>query len=313
MENRAHALVAGLFMLLLGTGVVLAGLWLSREAVETRSYTLVSKYPISGLSPQSPVRYRGVDVGKVDSIEFDPQNPQLVLIRVAVRADTPMTRGTYAQLVTQGVTGLSSVMLDDDGSRPEPLPRDGGAEALIELRPSLLHLLTSAGHDLIADVDAVAERAKTLLSEENQAQFMRVLAGLESAAGRIAALAAAAQPAARMLPEVAADGRRALQRAEVLMGELGELTRQLQGRIDAFDRVARGAEQMAGAAQSASAAVLSESLPRINALVEDLSRTSRSLDRLLGELSEHPQSVLFGRAAPPPGPGEPGFRQEASR
>jgi phospholipid/cholesterol/gamma-HCH transport system substrate-binding protein len=48
-------------------------------------------------------------------------------------------------------------------------------------------------------------------------------------------------------------------------------------------------------------------MPRINALLGELARSSRSLDRLLTELNDQPHSLVFGRPAAAPGPGEPGF------
>jgi catechol 2,3-dioxygenase-like lactoylglutathione lyase family enzyme len=49
-----------------------------------------------------------------------------IQIQISVKSGTPLTKGTYAQLGSQGVTGLSYVILDDDGSKPEPLTGDGG-------------------------------------------------------------------------------------------------------------------------------------------------------------------------------------------
>src|SRR3954465_6799379 len=117
MENRAYALAAGLFTLLLGIGVVATALWFSGEAVENSEYLLVSNYPVSGLNPQAPVRYRGVTVGKVLSISFDrqkgrstdpqTQGPNGILVKIEVESGTPLTEGSYAKLGSQGVTGLS--------------------------------------------------------------------------------------------------------------------------------------------------------------------------------------------------------------
>ena len=81
MENRAYALAAGLFTLLLGIGVVAAALWFSGDTVENQEYLLVSRYPVSGLNAQAPVRYRGVTVGKVVDIRFDPLEPRTILVR----------------------------------------------------------------------------------------------------------------------------------------------------------------------------------------------------------------------------------------
>ena len=69
MENRAHALAAGLFTLLLGIGVLLAAQWFSRDNYEKVQYTLVSNHSVSGLNVQAAVRLRGVEVGKVESID----------------------------------------------------------------------------------------------------------------------------------------------------------------------------------------------------------------------------------------------------
>src|SRR3990172_490271 len=102
MENRAYALAAGMFTLLLGLGVIVAALWFSGETVETSNYQLVSRHAVSGLNPQAPVRYRGVTVGKVVSIDFDPLEPRSVLVEISVRTGTPLTRGTFAQLGSQG-------------------------------------------------------------------------------------------------------------------------------------------------------------------------------------------------------------------
>jgi phospholipid/cholesterol/gamma-HCH transport system substrate-binding protein len=59
--------------------------------------------------------------------------------------------------------------------------------------------------------------------------------------------------------------------------------------------------------RSISGAAVADALPRINSLMDELGRNSRSLERLLQDLQDRPESLLFGRPAPPPGPGEPGF------
>jgi len=54
-----------------------------------------------------------------------------------------------------------------------------------------------------------------------------------------------------------------------------------------------------------------ETLPRFNALVEQLNRDTRALDRVLNAVGENPQSFVFGAPRGRPGPGEPGFRDGA--
>ena len=122
MENKAHALAAGIFVI--AVAALLAGLamWLTRDQTDYRVYELSSKESVSGLQPQAAVRYKGVAVGKVQSIGFDPQTTGHVLIRIAVNTDAPISPTTFATLGYQGVTGLAHIQLDD-ADAPLPIPR----------------------------------------------------------------------------------------------------------------------------------------------------------------------------------------------
>lgn len=307
MENRAYALATGLFTLLLGAGVVFVAMWLSGGTEVRESYTLESRYPVTGLNLQAPVRFRGVDVGKVETIGFDAKDTRSILIRIGVRADTPITRGTYARLGSQGVTGLAYVILDDGGEQPQRLTAAESGETRIPVRQSFFDELSETSKDLVADAGVVARRMSKLLSEGNQAQLLRTLASLEETANRVGALALKIDPVLRDVPALTGDMRRTLAGADILVANMNQLALELAQRVDMLERVAKSADRVGGAAESLSGAAVGETLPRIHALIEELARTSRNLDRLFTELNEQPASLVFGRPAPAPGPGEPGF------
>jgi phospholipid/cholesterol/gamma-HCH transport system substrate-binding protein len=300
MENRAYALAAGLFTLLLGIGVVAAALWFSGNAVENDEYLLVSRYPVSGLNAQAPVRYRGVTVGKVVNINFDRQDTQAILVKILVQSGTPITQGAYAQLGSQGVTGLSYVMLDDDGKKPSPLTSENGELPRIPVRPSFMDSLSSSGQEMVANFNQVAQRVNTLLGDDNQKQLISTLHSLDQATSKVARFTTTMEPAVKALPALIKDTSVALKRADTLLANINQ-------RLDSFERAAKGAEQLTSSGMALSDAMLTESVPRLNVLLEDVQRSSRGLERLLNEINEQPQSLIFGRNAAQPGPGEPGF------
>ena len=308
MENKAYAFAAGLFTLVLGIAVVVTALWFSGDTYEKVYYVLESKSPVTGLFEQAGVRFRGVDVGKVSSIRFDPANPRVILIEVGVQAGTPVTRGTYAEIRPQGVTGLSYIMLDDAGANPEPLPSATQSNtARIVVRPTMLENLFAASEQAMADVRDVAKRISALLSDENRQRFTQTLAGLQKATERIAAVAEAAEPGAKSVAPLVADARRTLKTVDGVLLELSGTTREFSKRMEAIERVAGSAEKTSASVGALAESVTAESLPRINMLVEELTRTTRGLDRLVGDVKEQPQSLVFGRKPGPPGPGEQGF------
>jgi phospholipid/cholesterol/gamma-HCH transport system substrate-binding protein len=300
MENRAYALAAGLFTLLLGIAVVATALWFSGETVENDEYLLVSRYPVSGLNPQAPVRYRGVTVGKVVDIKFDQQDKRAILVKILVQTGTPLTQGTYARLGSQGVTGLSYVMLDDDGKKPAPLVTEGGQPARIDVRPSFLDTLSASGEETLANFNQAAKQVNSLLSDGNQKQLMGTLRNLDHATGKLASLATAMEPAVKALPALMNDTSMALKRADALLANVNQ-------RLDSFERAANSAEQFGLSGTALTDTMMTETVPRLNVLLEDVQRSSRGLERLLNEINEQPQSLIFGRSTLPPGPGEPGF------
>jgi phospholipid/cholesterol/gamma-HCH transport system substrate-binding protein len=278
MENRAYVLAVGLFTLLLGAGVVFVALWFSGNTEIRDTYELESRHPVTGLNLQAPVRYRGIEVGRVESIDFGA-----------------------------GVTGLAYVILDDEGDKPQVLTPEQSAQARIPVRPSYLDELTGAGKTLVTGADDLARRLNTLLSDANQAQLLKTLASVESATVAVAQLARNLVPAVRGLPAATEDARKALARADTLLASMNKLTEELTRRVDTLDQVSKSAAQVGGAAQTLSGAAVDDTLPRIHSLLEELARNSRALDRLLTELNEQPSSLVFGRPAVAPGPGEQGF------
>ena len=96
MENRSHALIAGLFMLFFGISAVVALKWFGGEQEASNEYLVRTTKNVTGLNVQAKVRYRGVNVGKVEAIELDPNDVRNTLIRIRIKKTIPVTMGTTA-------------------------------------------------------------------------------------------------------------------------------------------------------------------------------------------------------------------------
>jgi len=307
MESRSNAIAAGLFVIALTVGLVITVLWLTRENLDRVRYVVVSKIPVSGLHAKADVQLRGVDVGTVVDIAFDAQDRRLVLINIDVDRTATLTRGTYGQLSYQGLTGLSFIELDDDGSNPQHLATSLDRPGRIELRPAMLDQIEASGQSLLLNADLAAKRLNRLLSDENLAHLSGALRNTESATRQIGDLAADLRPAARSLQDLETKTGTAVEQLNQLLGDMRALAAEFGHHLAALDEVGRGAQAMGAASRSLETAIVGDTLPRLSGAIDDLSRTSRNFDRVLREVEEQPQSLLFGRSPPPPGPGEPGF------
>jgi phospholipid/cholesterol/gamma-HCH transport system substrate-binding protein len=302
MESRAHALAAGIFTLLLGLACALAVFWLSGQREATRDYVLVTQGNVSGLNTQAQVRFRGIRAGKVQDIDLDPEDPRNILITIRIKADLPVTRGTTARLNYQGVTGLASVLLEDKGDDPVPLAGSGDEPPRIALQPNFMDNLAENATALMTQMRQVADRTNALLSEQNVRRIGQTLANVETAsAGLSGSLKDLPQVMAALRQALNEENMKRLSRTlanlEKVSGEAAPLVASLQGVTQKLDALL--AESGGEITQS--------TLPRLNVLLQELAASSRQMSRLLDQIEESPNMLIFGRDARRPGPGEAGF------
>lgn len=305
MENKAHALAAGIFVVVVSALLVALASWLSRDTGERDPYEISTRETVTGLQAQAAVRYRGVDVGKVASIGFDPKQQGNVLMRLEIDEQAPVTTDTFAILSFQGVTGLAFVQLDDTGVANAPrLKPENGNPPRIPLKPGLLSKLQAKGEVILDRVEELSGRMNQLLGDENQKRFAGALDNLNHAAGDASKLAQRLDNtvATRIDPAMASVQKSADQIGQTA-NDFSQTAKRLNAKDGPMDRLAEGSEALSHAADSFNAATL----PRINRVTEETSRAVRQLGRAVNNVNDNPQSLIFGSGSVAPGPGEPGF------
>ena len=127
MEREARYAVVGLFAL---AAIVLAFgfVWWYSDVSDRREYARYEIHffgTVSGLAEGSPVRYLGVDVGRVERLQVDPDNPRRVKGVVQIDATAPISGATEARLGLLGLTGLRIRRHDPVGDDGDDRRADG--------------------------------------------------------------------------------------------------------------------------------------------------------------------------------------------
>ncbi len=336
MQNKAHAIAAGIFVLLVAALVVAMAVWLTREPGIRNEFEISTREGVTGLRAQAAVRYRGVTVGKVVSIGLDPALRGNVLVRISVDEAAPVTKSTFATLGYQGVTGSAFVQLEDNGESAELLNPPEGQTLRIPLRQGMFGTLADRGNALITQAELGARRVNELLAPENQKKLFEAIERIGLAAQGMQSQGAAIQsqlqhtltqrldPALAAVPPLSDEAGRTLKSLQSASAELGktaaDISRTSAGvtrTVEEFGQVAKRLTEKGGTLdqlQQTSESVSSSStrfgasnLPSALQATEDTSRAARQLGRTASAFNENPQQLLFGAGAPLPGPGEPGF------
>jgi phospholipid/cholesterol/gamma-HCH transport system substrate-binding protein len=302
----------GAFVLVLGSVLIAGVLWIASGGAwqkKVDAYEAVVDESVSGLNLNAPVKYNGVEVGKVRSIRLDATNPQRVHLVFAIERGTPVQIETVAVLKTQGLTGIAYVELSG-GSPNGPLlvATQEGVLPLIRTKASLSARLENVLTNVAAKIDSTANSVNKLLSDENRAAFSSALADIAAVSRTVAARQATLDSTITNL------GR--------TMDHSARLSAQISQQIDPLvARIARSAAAVEKMGNDTAAAgtqagktveavgadvqrLTAQTVPAIQNLVNDLSALSASLRRLTEQTERNPASLLRGRGPVADGPGE---------
>ena len=320
MEPKVNYLLVGSFVAFLGAAVLVGILWLGKTDYRGAydRYEASMKESVAGLSVDSTVKYRGVDVGRIKGIALRPDNPEEVLLTLEIVRGTPIKTDTIAVLETQGLTGLATINLTG-GSRDAPSlqAQEGQAYPIIKTGPSLFYRLDEAVSrllseeglaQLLADLDTAAKGAAKLLDEDNRTTLNRTIKDLSDVAHTIAAhrteieqsLNGAAKSADNLVKLTASLN------AEVptLLAGINKSVAALGSATDELARTSRTVGTVVNEARPELQQFTRRTLPETGLLVTELRQLTGTLTRVARELEREPSSLVFGRKTPSRGPGE---------
>ena len=300
--------VVGAFVLVLGAVLIAGVLWLASGGAFQKQYDLylaIEDESVAGLNLNAPVKYNGVDVGKVRQIQLDPSNPERVNLLFAIERGTPIKEDTVAVLKTQGLTGIAYVELSG-GAGDAPLLRAaaGSEYPVIRTKPSLSARLENVLTNVLAKLDSTSNNINSILSDENRAAFKNALADIATVSRTVAARK-------DTLDAGMANAARTFENASRATAQVGPV-------IDRIGRSADAVEKMGNEVALASASAgktvdsvgadvkrfTAETLPELERLLGEMGVLAASLRRLSEKIEGSPGGLLLGRRQVPPGPGE---------
>jgi phospholipid/cholesterol/gamma-HCH transport system substrate-binding protein len=282
----------------------LAFVWWYSGRGDRRDYDTYEIYfegSVSGLSKGSPVRYLGVDVGRVTALSVDRRDASRVKVVADIDRSAPISGATQAKLGLLGLTGLLYIDLQQDpriapterlvrgDAHPVIAAGKGTIEASIEKLPEVLNQAT----DIMA-------RIEEMLSDRNIESFGRTLANLERASATLPetlddarALAAdlrrISESTLALTTRLDATLERSQPDLEATLANARAASARLASTADGLDRFINGND--GSFARNAGA-----SLAELQQLVIDAREASNEVRELARELRERPSSLVFEQA-----------------
>jgi phospholipid/cholesterol/gamma-HCH transport system substrate-binding protein len=334
MAAKPNTFLVGIFVLAgvaIGVGAII---WLGASKFFEKSGTYVTFFDesVSGLERSAPVKFRGVNVGRVEKIEVAPDG-RLVEVVLSLRPSFSVTPKTRARLQVAGITGIKFIELDlaKPSQAEETLaPRSETKYPVIPSTPSdLKEILNNikAIFETIKkmDLDGIAKSMKTTMKSVetlvDSEHWQSILANLDVVVADMTQVAAhvdkivsnpdigvSVAAAKNLLVQgqmLLTDVRKQIQGMK-LDARLGKTMDQIDGITRKTGELVSTADQRVKVVATDLSGLISNVDDQSSSLLRELTRTTYELEQavenirtLSRHLRDNPSSLIFSRRPRP--------------
>jgi len=287
METKANYAAVGAFVLACIIGIVITILWLAgaQYSHEFETYRTYFTGSVTGLGNGTKVRYNGIDVGRVQAVDFDPDDPKRVIATLQIKPDIKIHEDSLASIASEGLTGGTYVEIDG-GSKNSPLvtAKPGERYATIHSRPSTIQQLVESAPQVVAKLNKISDALIEVLNPQNRRAIGETLENLRQTTAVLQSRSSDIDTTLKNLALGTQKLSSALDQMETTLGTVNLAAQDADVAIKDFGKVAKNAHEF----------ITGSDLAQFGQLVGSTHRLVDSLTRLTNKLNGQPTQLLFG-------------------
>jgi phospholipid/cholesterol/gamma-HCH transport system substrate-binding protein len=321
MATQKTKFAVGLFVAIGIAFAILVTIWLGMSRFLQKGQYCVTYFDesVQGLDVDSPVKYRGVFIGRVESISVAPDS-KLIKVVLKIESGQKLDPNVVAQLRSVGITGSMFVELDQkkagepDQSPPLSFPSE---YPIIASKPSEISGLIGGINEALNQIKAlelkeISDKIKSTLDNINQsvddANIRRISQTIELSFDKLEKILAdqrwnqilaSAQTAGQSLNTLLDKADLTLLRVEAIVSGKEQT---IKTALDDFSQAMKNANiflNKGSALVSDADASVSQLMHHLLIAAQNLEKASDNLNQLMEVLAEHPSQLFFGEPPQP--------------
>lgn len=255
---------------------------------------------VNGLEIGGNVKYNGINIGEIKSIEVSSDDIGHVIVTISVDEDTPIKEDMKANLVMMGITGLKQIELTGGTNRSEDLEPGG----FIETGSSSIADITGEAQIIADKVELLLNNLNNFADSANQQAVSDILANtdyfIEQNSGKLSNVITDSEVIASNLRRAGEDIRRSAavmrekiegEQVDTILNNAVEVSESAQQMVDDMRKVIRPeridqitgnlaefTEMMKGDATQQMLAETGNILAEIKSILEQTEETSQLID-----------------------------------
>lgn len=319
MNNRVNYSFVGLIVVM-GVALMLGfTYWMLKptEDDDVRRYTIYFNESVLGLNIDAPVKYRGINVGKVVDLGINPKNSEQVEVTIEVLKSTPIKVDTLAKLTAQGITGLTYINLSQ-GSHisAELTAKEGEKYPVIKTAPSFFTNFENSLSSVSTRLSSTLGKTEELLGADNQREVSLLLKNSASVMDRLDRLLD--ERTINNLQQTAENMNSFSRKLNAIMPDIDKFLEKSvsweQSTADSFESVMDSYLGIKDAMDEIKRAVASgefnvkamgeEIIPSVNSTLLEMQELMIQMEESLEQYKESPSDILYKRQEIKKAPGE---------
>jgi len=307
MESKVNYTVVGIFVIVLTTAFIMIVLWLSffGHSKNYKTYLVMVREDVTGLSLEGPVRFNGVQVGYVNAIRLDAKNSRLVELELRIDSSVKITTSTYAILNAQGITGVIYVNLKASTEEaPLLVTLPGNPHPIIPSKPSFLMQLSEVLPEITKDIQRLSSNIAQVMSEKNRQAISASLQHISDFTKTLAENSENLTETLHLLHDT-------LSHAFIASKDMPKVMQKLNQTLSNVNilslQATKTADSITETMQTSNIVLRNFStqlVPNAQEALSSLNTATINVNHFIDELQRNPSMLVRGRGPIAPGPGE---------
>ncbi|CCB79772.1 ABC transporter, periplasmic substrate-binding protein, putative [Helicobacter bizzozeronii CIII-1] len=180
MERHVnYTLIGGLFLACM-VAMVFFILWLGHVNIEDKkylNYVVYTDKDLNGIAANTPINYKGIQIGSVKSVGFDKGHLGVVKLMIQIQSKVPVKRDSSLKVESQGLVGLKYLSLIQSNSKEFYTENDH--ERILHYEQSFLEQLTGDAGRISNEVLYIIKNIDKLLSPQNIENLSKIIASIQ--------------------------------------------------------------------------------------------------------------------------------------
>ncbi len=247
---------------------------------------------LSGLEQGANIKFRGVPVGEVADISYNPNQISRIKVKFSIQHDFPVKEDMYVQTGMTGITGLKYVEILGGSDTSSLLPEG----SVIESKASLMSTITGKTDVLIGKVELLLNHIVEITNPDSLAAIKDIVENVSMITGDVQTFFNSTAPE---LNEMTQAAKTTVQKMDLIAADIKNITYNLNQGLEAnqLKQILSSVDSAALSMQELSedlGLTIRQTREDFTVSMQNLRETLENANELSKQLSENPSLLIRG-------------------